>query len=236
MRINKIPTVLLIISLVYVLGLFIAPMTMEPGTVGPISGQANQFTFLDEWSELPLYHRFIYSFSDFNCHQMHNRSYFINGNQMPVCARCAGIFVGISIGLLAMVFVKPYFDYKDTLLQFVPGNHFNRKKNIKILILFLLAAVVALPMVLDGGIQMVTDYESTNPIRTLTGLIFGIGLSVFVMALFMSSIAEARENNKYRGLPASKTEDLQWQNGKVNQKRKPQAEEEDSHVKRRSSK
>ncbi len=236
MRVNRIPLILFFITLIYVSGLFIAPLTLEPGTVGPLSGNANEFTYLDDWSNLPLYHRLIYSFSDFNCHQMHERSYTLNGNQMPVCARCAGIFIGIALGLFAMIFVEPEYDYKDTLLKFVPGKHHTRKKSTKILILIGLGALVLLPMVLDGGIQLVSEYESTNPTRTITGLIFGIGLSVFLMALIMSSIADIRENNIYGARSPSENEDLQWQNGKVNQERKPPAEEENSHGKRNGSK
>ena len=40
------------------------------------------------------------------------------------------------------------------------------------------------PMIADGSIQMKTAYESTNPRRFLTGLLFGYGL----MALFIISI------------------------------------------------
>lgn len=35
------------------------------------------------------------------CHRMPERSFFINGKQFPVCARCTGCFVGYAIGLAA---------------------------------------------------------------------------------------------------------------------------------------
>lgn len=41
------------------------------------------------------------------------------------------------------------------------------------------------PMVLDGGIQMLTTYESTNSRRFVTGLLFGYG----GLALFFISVA-----------------------------------------------
>ena len=42
-----------------------------------------------------------------------------------------------------------------------------------------------LPMGIDGFTQLLTDYESTNPIRVITGLIFGTGLGLF----FASSLS-----------------------------------------------
>ena len=44
-----------------------------------------------------------------------------------------------------------------------------------------LTLVLMVPMVTDGVIQLKTPYESTNPRRFATGLLFGYGL----MALFI---------------------------------------------------
>ena len=44
--------------------------------------------------------------------------------------------------------------------------------------------VMITPMIADGFIQLKTSYESTNPRRFVTGLLFGYGL----MALFIISI------------------------------------------------
>ena len=43
--------------------------------------------------------------------------------------------------------------------------------------------VMMVPMIADGFIQLKTRYESTNPRRFVTGLLFGYGL----MALFIIS-------------------------------------------------
>lgn len=43
-----------------------------------------------------------------------------------------------------------------------------------------LAGVMLVPMVADGFIQALTRYESRNPRRFITGVLFGIGLSVLV--------------------------------------------------------
>lgn len=49
------------------------------------------------------------------------------------------------------------------------------------------AALLMIPMIADGVIQLKTAYESTNPRRLATGLLFGYGLA----ALFAISTAAA---------------------------------------------
>ena len=83
------------------------------------------------------------------CHRIPERSFFWKGKQFPVCARCTGIH----IGYLRM----PIFFFGFATL------------NIWIS-LFLM-----LPTYLDGTIQAVFNYESTNLRRVITGFFGGIG-------------------------------------------------------------
>jgi uncharacterized membrane protein len=39
---------------------------------------------------------FIYGFGSFICHQIPERSFHLAGFQLPVCARCLGIYVGVA--------------------------------------------------------------------------------------------------------------------------------------------
>ncbi|MGM0510294.1 MAG: DUF2085 domain-containing protein [Thermoplasmatota archaeon] len=173
----------------YTVSLFIAPLTLEPGTVKDLDGNANMIDYSGKWSEMNPYHRAIYLFSDFNCHQKHYRSYFINDNQMPVCARDVGIFIGMSVGFLMMAFVRRKANFKDVLLFFIPKiEQISEKKKTLAIIGF--GALFVLPMAFDGGIQLVSSYESTNPARIITGLLFGFGFSAFISSIFISSIAE----------------------------------------------
>ncbi len=185
-RVNKIVFVLFIIVLFYTVSLFIVPLTLEPGTVEGLEGAANQIVHSHEWEDLPYYHRAIYLFSDLNCHQNHERSYSLNGNQMPVCARDVGIFIGFSFGFLLMSFIRGARDLKDTLLD-VMNLDTEMKEMNKTIILFVVGAILALPLILDGSIQLVTDYESFNAFRTFTGLLFGFGFSVFISGMILSS-------------------------------------------------
>lgn len=44
-----------------------------------------------------------------------------------------------------------------------------------------LAAVMALPLVVDGFLQLLTRYESTNFRRAVTGILFGYGFAAMLI-------------------------------------------------------
>ena len=85
----------------------------------------------------------------FACHCRDDRSFHYKGRKFPICARCTGELIGMIAGILLNFIFIPA----------VP------------VLLFLLV-----PLVLDGGIQLLTTYESTNIRRLLTGILFGYAL------------------------------------------------------------
>jgi uncharacterized membrane protein len=93
--------------------------------------------------------RFYYQMGDLNCHQLSERSLFLGGNQMPFCARCTSIFLGLPIGML---------------LFFVLRREINP---------FLLLLAFA-PLGVDGLLQLLTSYESSNLLRIITGGLAGL--------------------------------------------------------------
>ena len=94
----------------------------------------------------------------FGCHCLDRRSFHYKGKKLPLCARCTGELVGILVALASIAFVRPP--------------------------LWILLVLMA-PMVLDGGVQMLTPYESGNLRRLITGGLFGFGLT----ELFLLSTA-----------------------------------------------
>ena len=102
--------------------------------------------------------RFIYKWLPIfcGCHQRPERSFFVKGYQMPVCARCEGELIGILISLITIWFIRPTFP---------------------------VLAILTVPMVLDGLIQALTKYESTNWRRLVTGILFGFGAGMLVLTL-----------------------------------------------------
>ena len=139
--------------------LLFSPYMIENGTTGDLSGVVGKYDNKDVINDMNLVAKSIYYIGDLNCHQLSHRSYSYNDNQMSFCARDTGIFVGLVMG----------FTYAS------------RKKIILTLPLVIAALI---PIGLDGTIQLLTDYESTNPKRLVTGLIAGIatGIAIKIIA------------------------------------------------------
>lgn len=94
------------------------------------------------------------------CHCRDDRSFHYHGRRFPVCARCTGELAGI----LAAAACYPFAHLGAVW-----------------------AALALLPLVLDGGVQALSGYESTNGRRFVTGVLFGWGL----LTLFFTSTAFA---------------------------------------------
>ena len=89
------------------------------------------------------------------CHQMPERSFFVGKYQFPLCARCTGIAIGHIFAILV------------SLSHSVPPA----------------GALCMIPLVLDGTIQKLTRYESTNSKRVVTGILYGFGAMSTVIGI-----------------------------------------------------
>lgn len=83
------------------------------------------------------------------CHRIPERSFFYKGKQLPVCARCTGVFFGQCAALALNLF------------KHIP-------LNISIVFLSIMGV--------DWGIQELKIKESTNYRRLFTGFLGGFGL------------------------------------------------------------
>ena len=48
----------------------------------------------------------IFSVGSLICHQIPERSFFWGGQQLPVCARCTGLYVSGTLGLIAWIAIR----------------------------------------------------------------------------------------------------------------------------------
>ncbi|MCK5772446.1 MAG: DUF2085 domain-containing protein [Thermoplasmata archaeon] len=147
---------LLIVFLILFAAMIVAPLLEEEGTVLlDKGGRVGSREYDEELDQLgsPI-SRAAYVFGDIYCHQLTERSYQLNGNQMPVCSRDVGLFAGLLMGGIVGMFLSRRFPMT-----------------------FLLIALA--PMLLDGGTQALTSYESFNLLRVTTGLVAGIGLGIW---------------------------------------------------------
>lgn len=204
------------ISGFFLLSFFLAPAMLEEGTVPKLSGRANTFDYATEsgwgswgnvqtnnysaaghnqeqfgtfsWMDLDPYTGFIYAFGDLNCHNKYERSWTINGNQMPVCTRDIGIFFGAMFGGLLFAYRgHNRWTIRDTFLSVFPDEKMTDiyMKDKRLIAVSGLMALAIIPIGLDGGIQMLTSYESTNLMRIITGAPFGF----FALWFFAASLA-----------------------------------------------
>ena len=97
------------------------------------------------------------------CHSKPDRCFVYKNRHLPLCARCTGIILG---GLIYLISSKLFF----FILPINP-TYLNYK----------LCFVLAIPMVIDGGLQYLGYKQSTNNRRFATGFLFVIGSVIFCL-------------------------------------------------------
>ncbi len=117
-----------------------------------------------------------YVFFASTCHQIDDRSFFIFGNKMAVCSRCASVYTGFLAGVILYPFLK--------------GLENRKLPSIWILLAF------ALFLFLDAAFDVLDILKNTFISRALTGSMIGILLPFY---LIPGSINFANEiYNKYQ--------------------------------------
>ncbi len=154
---------------------FVAPLTLPAGSVTDLSGSVGS---IDNWQRIERMNPLagaVYLIGDSQCHQLLERSFVINGNQMPFCSRDLGIFIGLVAGM---------------------GLAFSGRFRIGLL----LSLLLLVPMGLDGGAQLISSYQSDNAIRLVTGILAGIGLAYILdwFAVRMLGPRKAKETSSKR--------------------------------------
>lgn len=100
------------------------------------------------------------------CHQLPERSYFIDGHKLAVCSRCTGLYAGFAFTMLLYPLLRPL-----NSVDWPPRER------------LILAAV---PMAIDFGLTFAGIWENTHTSRLLTGFLLG-SVSVFYV---MPGLAE----------------------------------------------
>ncbi|HEV7374882.1 MAG TPA: DUF2085 domain-containing protein [Pyrinomonadaceae bacterium] len=100
------------------------------------------------------------SFSRF-CHQIPERSFYIDGHPFAVCARCTGIYFGFAAGVLLYPLVR------------------SLKRSDAPARLWLLVALV--PMALDFALDFFGVWKNTHLSRSATGALLGAVTAFYVV-------------------------------------------------------
>lgn len=93
------------------------------------------------------------------CHRLPERSFFWDGRQMPLCARCTGLYTGVFFSFCFFLWKKR----KDGDTPFLTWTT-------------VLSALALLPIAVDGFCSYIGLWESTQLLRVLTGASAGAAM------------------------------------------------------------
>lgn len=114
----------------------------------------------------------IYRFFSPICDQLSSRSFHIFGYKLAVCSRCASIYYGGTLGIIAYPF-------------------FRSVKNVQIPNLLYLA-IPLIAMIADFSVNYLGLGHNTFVSRSITGGAFGLSLSFFLVPVWISLLRELR--------------------------------------------
>lgn len=152
-EIPVIGVIIFLIAAIWASGMVLAPLTLPSDSVNDLTGSVGAQDYEEITDDMNPYAKFYYEAGDFNCHTIKERSFFINGNQMPFCVRDVAIFLGLAFGLGLVLF-----------------------KRIPLKMWWLIGGLI--PIGVDGTVQLMTPYESNNVFRLITGLLAGLVTSL----------------------------------------------------------
>ncbi len=112
------------------------------------------------------------------CHRIASHSFFIADRQLPLCARCLGMYLGTLAGL-AFSFSRRQGGFPPLRLQLVLG------------VFFLAFAVDGVNSYASFFRPAPLLYPSQNWLRLATGTLLGLGMGVMLAAAFQQAVWKA---------------------------------------------
>ncbi len=116
---------------------------------------------------------FLYRAYHLSCHQLPSRSWFICGTKLGVCVRCLATYL-FFIPIGAALFIRS--------LRIWIG----RRSFLRFVLPVWLGSLS--PLLIDGLLQLITPWESTNLLRFATGALAGVGTALLFGYLFLKFI------------------------------------------------
>ncbi len=120
---------------------------------------------------------FLYRAYHLSCHQLPSRSWFICGAKLGVCVRCLATYI-FFIATALTLFIR-------SIREWIGRRCFLR-------LVLPLSLGLFFPLLVDGLLQLITPWESTNPLRFITGGLTGMGTAL-VLGYFLIRFAKRVE-------------------------------------------
>jgi len=118
----------------------------------------------------------VYGIGSLICHQLPERSFRLWTAQMPVCARCAGIYFGVAIAAIALAAAplkrRPTYEALAVVGHRLSGANTSRATII----------IAALPTLLTLVYEWTTGHMPPNGVRFAAGVPIGVAVAWLVRA------------------------------------------------------
>jgi uncharacterized membrane protein len=95
------------------------------------------------------------------CHQLPERSFFLAGHKLAICARCSGLYAGFALMFLIYPFIRSLRTVSAPAIKWL--------------------AIAVLPLAIDFGLTFFDLWENTHTSRLATGLLLGGVTVLYVM-------------------------------------------------------
>jgi len=115
----------------------------------------------------------LYAVGSLICHQLPDRSFHLGGFQLPVCARCLGIYAGAACGAIIGAVLSSTRGPSHVRLSAKASRW--------------LVALAALPTVISVALEALGLWRTTNEIRFTAGFPLGLA-SAFVVVSVLATL------------------------------------------------
>jgi uncharacterized membrane protein len=120
----------------------------------------------------------IYALLRHGCSDIPGHSIWVCNHPMGLCARHAGIYTGFAVA----TFIAPRLKQRRTSRLCSPE----------------VALVSLMPVLLDGGLEVLRYWTPTNLTRVATGLIAGAGLGLYLGSSLSTWCSERRSTSRLK--------------------------------------
>lgn len=110
---------------------------------------------------------FAYSAGAIVCHQLPERSFFLAGRQLPVCARCTGLYFGVALGLIGWLAIRR---------ARASGRGLQPRRALTVI------WICGLPTAISWATGVLGWWDSSNATRAVLALPFGVAVGAVAAA------------------------------------------------------
>ena len=118
---------------------------------------------------MDLFVTFIFAIGAVICHQRPERSFFWDGHQLPVCARCTGLYLSGAAGFVAWVGAKVVRGWRPAAID--------PRAALKLLV------IAAVPTAMSVATGALGWWDGTNVTRALLAIPLGACAGAIVAAV-----------------------------------------------------